>query len=93
MATAELYRILEQQLVSPKQENTIMVKLTGHVYEVSDQFLSVTIDAGAIRHNCDIIYFTATRIINMAKAQALGLETHLKILSCLKKQLKKKKFS
>jgi len=70
MATAEQYRVQEQQLVSPKQENTIMVNLTGHVYEVSDQFLSVTIDAGAIRHNWDIIDFTATRIINMAKALA-----------------------
>jgi len=47
-----------------------MVNLTDHVYEVSDQFLSVTIDAGNIKSNWDTINFTATRIINMAKALA-----------------------
>ena len=55
---------------SKQQENTIMVNLTDHVYEVSDQFLSVTIDAGNIKSNWDTINFTATRIINMAKALA-----------------------
>ena len=55
---------------SKQQENTIMVNLTDHVYEVSDQFLSVTIDAGNIKSNWNTINFTATRIINMAKALA-----------------------
>ena len=67
---ADLYRVLKQQFVNPKQENPIMVNLTDHVYEVSDQFLSVTIDAGSIRHNWNTIDFTATRIINMAKVLA-----------------------
>ena len=52
------------------EENTIMVNLTGYVYEVSDQFLSVTIDAGNIHDNWEVINFTAPRIINMAKAFA-----------------------
>ena len=47
-----------------------MVNLTGYVYEVSDQFLSVTIDAGNIRYNWEIINFIALRVINMAKALA-----------------------
>ena len=47
-----------------------MVNLTDHMYQVSDQFLSVTIDAGNIKSNWDTINFTATRIINMAKALA-----------------------
>ena len=51
-----------------EEENAIMVNLTGHVYEVSDQFLSVTIDAGNIKYNWEIINFTAPRVINMAKA-------------------------
>ena len=58
---------VEKQL---EEENTIMVNLTGYVYEVSDQFLSVTIDAGNIHDNWDVINFTAPRIINMAKALA-----------------------
>ena len=53
-----------------EEENTIMVNLTGYVYEVSDQFLSVTIDAGNIHDNWEVINFTAPRIINMAKALA-----------------------
>ena len=53
-----------------EEENTIMVNLTGYVYEVSDQFLSVTIDAGNIKGNWEVINFTAPRIINMAKALA-----------------------
>ena len=57
----------EKQL---EEENTIMVNLTGYVYEVSDQFLSVTIDAGNIKGNWEVINFTAPRIINMAKALA-----------------------
>ena len=51
-----------------EEENAIMVNLTGYVYEVSDQFLSVTIDAGYINYNWEIINFTAPRVINMAKA-------------------------
>ena len=51
-----------------EEENAIMVNLTGYVYEVSDQFLSVTIDAGNIKYNWEIINFTAPRVINMAKA-------------------------
>ena len=53
-----------------EEENAIMVNLTGYVYEVSDQFLSVTIDAGFINDNWDVINFTAPRVINMAKALA-----------------------
>jgi len=61
----------EMEEPSKQQENnTIMVNLTDHMYEVSDQFLSVTIDAGNIKSNWDTINFTATRIINMAKALA-----------------------
>ena len=33
-----------------------------------DQFLSVTIDAGNIKYNWEVINFTAPRVINMAKA-------------------------
>ena len=51
-----------------KEENAIMVNLSDYVYEVSDQFLSVTIDAGNIKYNWEVINFTAPRIINMAKA-------------------------
>ena len=51
-----------------EEENAVMVNLTGYVYEVSDQFLSVTIDAGNIKYNWEIINFTAPRVINMAKA-------------------------
>jgi len=68
MATGRLHQEMEEP--SKQQENTIMVNLTDHVYEVSDQFLSVTIDAGNIKSNWDTINFTATRIINMAKALA-----------------------
>ena len=53
-----------------EEENAIMVNLTGYVYEVSDQFLSVTIDAGNIKYNWEVINFTAPRVINMAKALA-----------------------
>ena len=53
-----------------EEENTIMINLTGYVYEVSDQFLSVTIDAGNIHDNWEVINFTAPRIINMGKALA-----------------------
>ena len=53
-----------------EEENAIMVNLTAYVYEVSDQFLSVTIDAGNIRYNWEVINFTAPRVINMAKALA-----------------------
>ena len=51
-----------------EEENAIMVNLTGHVYEVSDQFLSVTLDAGFVSYNWEVINFTAPRVINMAKA-------------------------
>ena len=60
----ELHREIE------KEENTIMIDLTSYVYEVSDQFLSVTIGAEAIKHNWRRINFTAPRVINMAKALA-----------------------
>ena len=53
-----------------EEENTITVNLTSYVYRVSDQFLSVTIDAGNIKGNWEVINFTAPRIINMAKALA-----------------------
>ena len=45
----------------------ILVNLTKAVTEVSDQFLSVTIDACAIWENWTIINFTAPSVINMAK--------------------------
>ena len=68
MAVRALY---EELLDKPKQEgDVIMVNLTDLVFEVSDQFLSVTIDAGNIKGNWNTIDFTATRIINMAKALA-----------------------
>ena len=53
-----------------EEENNIKVNLTSYVYKVSDQFLSVTIDAGNIKGNWEVINFTAPRIINMAKALA-----------------------
>lgn len=46
----------------------IQVDLEHVVNEVSDQFLSVTIDAGAIQTNWEIINFTSPRVVNMAKA-------------------------
>ena len=45
-----------------------MVHLDNYTNEVSDQFLSVTIDAGEIRSNWKILNFTSPRVINMAKA-------------------------
>ena len=62
--TRELHQEIE------KGEKTIMVNLTSYVHEVSDQFLSVTIGAEAIKHNWRRINFTAPRVINMAKALA-----------------------
>ena len=71
MAMKRLQQEMDELFDNPKQEeNTIVVNLTDHVYEVSDQFLSVTIDAGDVHRNWDLIDFTATRIINMAKALA-----------------------
>ena len=40
------------------------------MYEVSDQFLTATIDAGNVRDNWEVINFIAPRVINMAKALA-----------------------
>ena len=45
-----------------------MLHLDAYTNEVSEQFLSVTIDASAIRSNWKIINFTSTRVINLAKA-------------------------
>ena len=71
MALRTLYQEMEELFDKPKQEgDVIMVNLTDLVFEVSDQFLSVTIDAGNIKGNWNTIDFTATRIINMAKALA-----------------------
>ena len=71
MAVRTLYQEMEELFDKPKQEgDVIMVNLTDLVFEVSDQFLSVTIDAGNIKGNWNTIDFTATRIINMAKALA-----------------------
>ena len=68
--TVELYRVRQPQFVTPRQENPIVVNLTSYLYNVSDQFLSVAIGTGDIQHNWNTIDFTATRIINMAKALA-----------------------
>ena len=49
--------------------SSIVVALNDTVFEVSEQFLSVTIDAYIIRSNWDrIINFTAPKVLNMAKA-------------------------
>ncbi len=50
-----------------QSEVSLSINLTASLFEVSDQFLSVTIDAGAIRKNWDIINFTLPRVINLAK--------------------------
>ena len=63
----ELHQEIDKQL---EEENTITVNLTSYVHEVSDQFLSVTIGAEAIKHNWRRIDFTAPRVINMAKGLA-----------------------
>ena len=68
MMIVEPHRETEQQFVKTKQENPIAVNLTDYMYNVSDQFLSVGIGTGNIQHNWNAIDFTATRIINMAKA-------------------------
>ena len=68
MIIVEPHRETEQQFVKTKQENPIAVNLTEYMYNVSDQFLSVGIGTGNIQHNWNAIDFTATRIINMAKA-------------------------
>ena len=65
--TRELHQEIDKQL---EEENTITVNLTSYVHEVSDQFLSVTVGAEAIKHNWRRINFTAPRVINMAKGLA-----------------------
>ncbi len=45
----------------------ISINLTSSLYEVSDQFLSITIDADAIRYNWDNVNFSMPRMINLAK--------------------------
>ena len=45
-----------------------MVHLDDYTNEVSDQFLSVTLDASAIVDNWKLLNFTSPRVINMAKA-------------------------
>ena len=47
---------------------SISVHLDEYTNEVSDQFLSVTLDAGGIRYNWQEINLTSARILNMAKA-------------------------
>ena len=47
--------------------SSILVNLTKAVTKVSDQYLSVTIDACAIWENWTIINFTSPSVINMAK--------------------------
>ena len=51
-----------------KDDTSIMLHLDAYTNEVSEQFLSVTIDAGAIRSNWKDINFTSPRVINLAKA-------------------------
>ena len=46
------------------------INLDTHLRTVSDRFLSVTIDSGAIAHNWDGLDLESTRIINMGKALA-----------------------
>ncbi|XP_003383078.1 PREDICTED: heparanase-like [Amphimedon queenslandica] len=47
---------------------TVTISLDAPYRIVADDFLSVTIDAGSISRNWSDIDFTATKIINMAKA-------------------------
>ena len=49
-------------------DTSIMLHLDAYTNEVSEQFLSVTIGAGAIRSNWKIINFTSPQVINLAKA-------------------------
>ena len=52
----------------PANESQILLDTSAPISKVDPQFLSVTIDAGAIRENWTNINFTAPRIINMARA-------------------------
>lgn len=47
--------------------SAISINLTDPLCIVSEQFLSITIDAGNIRENWDAINFTMPRVINQAK--------------------------
>ena len=51
-----------------ENDASVSVNLTHVVHEVSNQFLSVTIDAGAISSNWEVINFTSPRVVNMAEA-------------------------
>ena len=51
-----------------ENDASVSVNLTHVVHEVSNQFLSVTIGAGAISSNWKVINFTSPRVVNMAKA-------------------------
>ena len=51
-----------------KDDTSIMLHLDAYTNEVSEQYLSVAIDAGDIRRNWKGINFTAAQVINLAKA-------------------------
>lgn len=50
------------------QEPVVVIETTTSIAQTDPQFLSLTIDAGDIRHGWGNINFTAPRIQNMAKA-------------------------
>ena len=49
-------------------DSEISVELSQAIANVSEEFLSVTIDCCAIRYHWSIIDFSASRVVNMAKA-------------------------
>ena len=55
---------------SLQQQASIGVNLDDVLHSVSEQFLSVTLDAGNIRYNWTIINSTAPRVLSMAKGLA-----------------------
>ena len=55
---------------SLQQQESIEVHLDHVLYNVSEQFLSVTLDAGNIRYNWTAIDFAAPRVLSMAKGLA-----------------------
>ena len=52
---------------------SVSVDLAAAVFRVSEQFLSVTIDAGQVQRNWDAIDFQLPRVINTAKGLSPAL--------------------
>lgn len=52
------------------QEQQVSINLDNPLRTVSDRFLSVTIDSGAIAHNWDALDLKSTKVLNMGKALA-----------------------